>query len=238
MRITFLVNHDLAALLALNYLLPSLSEHHTSVFFSRKNNSIKNHRLAELADFDSRQLSNCSALTSFSEFGAEQLNQVNTVGYQQFSNTRPDLVVCIRHMTILKERVITTPPLGVINLHSGPLPSYQGVMATFWGLRNKEALIGTTLHFIEDNEVDTGSVILSSSSEANYQRSYLWNVLNIYRAGCNNLLQAISQLSTGQALISRSQSGQADYYSFPSIDDINDCDQPLFKHDDNAAEFI
>lgn len=238
MRITFLVNHDLPALLALNHLLPSLKQHHISVFFSLKHSSVKNNKLAELAEFDSQQLSNCWPLASFSDVGAKQLNQVNTVGFQQFCATKPDLVVSIRYMTILKEAVINTPKLGVMNLHSGPLPSYQGVMATFWGLLNKERQIGTTLHFVEDKEVDTGSIILSASSNANYQRSYLWNVLNIYRRGCDNIVKAITRLSAGERLMSESQSGTAHYYSFPSADVIKGCNFDLFHPSDNAAEFL
>ncbi|MFT4634883.1 MAG: methionyl-tRNA formyltransferase [Arenicella sp.] len=238
MRITFLVNHDLPALLALNHLLPSLKQHNIIVFFSLKNSSIKNNKLAELAEFDSQQLSDCWPLASFSDVGAKQLNQVNTVGFQQFCATKPDLVVSIRYMTILKEAVINTPRLGIMNLHSGPLPSYQGVMATFWGLLNKESQIGTTLHFIEDNEVDTGSIILSATSKANYQRSYLWNVLNIYRRGCDNIIEAVTRLSAGERLMSKSQSGTAHYYGFPSADIVRDCGFRLFHQSDNAAEFF
>jgi len=240
-RITFLVNHDLPALLALNYLLPALKQHDISVFFSRKNGSnrkVKNPKLAELAEFESRQLCGLKSLISFDEFGAQALNQVNTLDYQQFADTKPELVVSIRYMTILKDRVINTSKLGVINLHSGPLPAYQGVMATFWGLFNKERHIGTTLHFIEDSEIDTGSIILVSSTEANYQRSYLWNVLNIYRAGCVNIVQAIKQLSLGESLNSTPQSGQANYYSFPHSDNIDDSPVELFSKNDNIADFL
>jgi len=241
MRITFLVNHDLPALLALNYLIPALKQHDICVFFSKKNGSTRNsenRKLIELADFESQQLCQSTSLISFNEFGAQALNKVNTLDYQRFANTKPELVVSIRYMTILKDRVINTPTLGVINLHSGPLPTYQGVMATFWCLYNKESHIGTTLHFIEDSEIDTGSIIIASSIEANYQRSYLWNVLNIYHSGCANIVQAIKQLSLGDPLKSITQSGQASYYSFPSSDDIDDSGIKLFSKEDKVTEFL
>ena len=241
MRITFLVNHDLPALLALNYLIPALKQHDICVFYSKKNGSKRNHenpKLTELADFESQQLRQSASLPSFDELGAQALNKINTLDYQQFADTRPELVVSIRYMTILKDRVINTPSFGVINLHSGPLPTYQGVMATFWCLYNKENHIGTTLHFIEDSEIDTGSIISASSIKANYQRSYLWNVLNIYRTGCVNIVQAIKQLSLGQPLNSSTQSGQASYYSFPSADDIGASGIKLFDKEDKVTEFL
>jgi methionyl-tRNA formyltransferase len=245
-RITFLVNHDLPALLALNYLIPALKQHEISVFFSKKkssNKKIENLKLAELAEFESRQLCQSTSLIGFDEFGARELNKVNTLDYQKFADTKPELVVSIRYMTILKDRAINTPRLGVINLHSGPLPAYQGVMATFWGLCNRERHIGTTLHFIEDNKIDTGSIILASSTEANYQRSYLWNVLNIYRAGCVNIMQAIKQLSLGEPLDASPQSdqvnySQANYYSVPNPREIDDSGITLFSEQDTVAEFL
>jgi methionyl-tRNA formyltransferase len=249
MRITILVNHDLPALLALNYLMPALDRHQVSVFFSQKidsiatvkgasNETMKHLGLAELAEFDSQALDQPSKMKSFEHYGAQQLNRVNTLDYDRFADTKPDLVVSIRYMTILKDDVIKLPRLGVINLHSGLLPSYQGVMATFWALLYKERTIGTTLHYIEDSKIDTGSIILASATKANYQRSYYWNVLNIYRAGVDNVLRTITQLSAGEHLLSTPQSGEARYYSFPNAQQISSCDLALFKRDDNASEFL
>jgi methionyl-tRNA formyltransferase len=240
-KITLLVNHDLPALLALNKLIPALKQHDIRIFFSKKsgsNSKIENPKLAELAEFESRQLCGSTRLISFEELGAQVLNKINTHDYQQFADTEPELVVSIRYMTILKDRVINTSKFGVINLHSGPLPAYQGVMATFWGLYNEEHHIGTTLHFIEDSEIDTGSIILASSIEANYQRSYLWNVLNIYQQGCVNIVQVIKQLSLGEALNSSPQLGKANYYSFPNAEQINASNIRLFSEEDNVAEFL
>lgn len=239
MRITILVNHDLPALLALNYLIPALKQHDVSVFFSLKKFSFElTKSLTELAEFDARSLDRPSRLLSFEHFGAKLLNHVNTVDYDQFAATKPDLVVSIRYMTILKSDAISVPRCGVINLHSGLLPSYQGVMATFWAMLNKEPTIGTTLHVIEDSKIDTGSIILASTSAVNYQRSYFWNVLNIYRAGVDNVLHAIKQVGTGSRLLSTPQSGESHYYSFPNAEQISSGNLKLFELDDNADEFL
>ena len=238
MRITFLVNHDLPALLALNILLPSLKEHQVTVFFTQKNTRSTNQQLVELAEFESKQIEASQTLANFSKYGATLLNKINTEDYQRFVDTKPDLAISIRHMSILKSKVIGTPKLGIINLHSGLLPAYQGVMATFWALLNKETHIGTTLHFIEDASIDTGSIISTSSIEANYQRSYFWNVLNIYKAGCENILRAISNLENGKQLVSEPQSGPAHYYTYPNSQDIDKSGLSLFNDNDNPAYFL
>lgn len=238
MRITFLVNHDIASLLALNYLLPSLNEHDFRVFFTFKKMTKPNEALAELGLFDAQQLEERSSLLSFDELGAQRLNHINNADYRRFADTSPDLVISIRHMSILKSEVINTPLNGVINLHSGVLPNYQGVMASFWALLHEQSQLGTSLHLIEDSKIDAGSIISQSLTAANYERSYWWNVLNIYRSGCDNIVDAINQLQSRKSLSSKPQSGQANYYSFPTLQEINRCSVPLFSPKDDLEHFL
>ena len=89
------------------------------------------------------------------------------------------------------------PKHGVLNLHSGRLPDYKGVMATFWALLNDEKEIGTTLHYIDDCGIDTGRVITTTSMTVDRNRSYLWHVLGLYDAGCRSVLSAIQQIRQG-----------------------------------------
>jgi methionyl-tRNA formyltransferase len=45
-------------------------------------------------------------------------------------------------------------------------------MASFWALLNNESEIGTTLHFIEDSSIDTGSIVASTRLAVQRERSY------------------------------------------------------------------
>jgi len=53
---------------------------------------------------------------------------------------------------IIREPVIAHSQYGYINLHSGLLPDYRGVMASFRAMVNGDAEIGSTLHYIQDAE--------------------------------------------------------------------------------------
>ena len=111
-------------------------------------------------------------------------------------------------------------------------------MATFWALLNKESQIGTTLHYIEDSTIDTGSIISSSTSKVDYQQSYFWNVLNLYRAGSANILDAVRTLKMGDSLIATNQASKGTYYTYPTASDIKRIDVSLFNLSDNPLEFI
>lgn len=236
MKIVVLSNYDLASALALEYLKPTLAAHDCRVFHTRKPAPTQNPKLAELAHYEQLALAEQSQI--FDSLQSQQLNYINRQDFQRFADSRPDLVISIRHMSILKSDVIKLPTLGVINLHSGLLPNYQGVMASFWAMASKEPQLGTTLHFIEDSSIDTGSVIAQSYTTARYDKSYLWNVLNLYRAGCENIRATIEALANHELISSTPQTGDASYFSYPGDDELGRFAPPLFGTNDRLSEFL
>jgi methionyl-tRNA formyltransferase len=132
----------------------------------------------------------------------------------------PDLVVTIRYGAILKPPVIAIPPLGVLNLHSGLLPAYRGVLATFRALMHGDRQIGCTLHYITDDTIDTGPIVETACVPVERDRSLLWHVLALYRPGVAMLVSAIDRLQRGLALPAGAQQTTAGvYYSFPRPDE-------------------
>ena len=149
MKLVFLVNYDLPALLALNRILPACDKHNIQIFYTRKPISGLCTALRQLGEFEVKALEETSSLLSFQQMGAMALNAINTNDFSRYAATEPDVVVSIRHMSILQAPAIAVPKLAMLNLHSGLLPAYQGVMSTFRALYHQEETIGTTLHYIE-----------------------------------------------------------------------------------------
>lgn len=242
MKITILVNRDLAALLALNYLLPSLYEHQVSVFYTHKA-PVKGlpTALQQLADFErrllleidnsdsDRKLLSLEQLSRYTCADIVQLNAANSIDFAKLQQSQPELMVSIRHMTILHAAAINLPTLGVINLHSGLLPSYQGVMSTFRAMANKESMVGSSLHFIEDQKIDSGAIIAQAQVAMHPNKSYFWNVLNLYCQGCQLVQDAIDRLASGDTMASNSQDGPAHYYSYPNQQDLSEFAEKGFR---------
>ena len=93
-------------------------------------------------------------------------------------------------------------------------------MASFWALLNDEAEIGTTLHFIEDSSIDTGSIVASTRLPVQRDRSYLWHVLSLYESGCREMLAAVVRIAAGEDLPHEAQPQGGNYYSFPVAEDL------------------
>ena len=237
MRITILANRDLAANLALNLLSTGLAEHNLTIFLSDSvgDPAVHPQALRDLAQFEQslidghwKSINHSSAgISSFDELAQKTgksirtLNSINSgENFDIFKETQPDLVISIRYGVILKSRVICIPRYGVINLHSGLLPDYKGVMATFRAMQNGEKSIGATLHYIHDNSIDTGAVIGTTSLRVEASRSYLWHVLELYTGGCKLVVGAVNCIEKNGSADASEQSGGGRYYSFPTDDEL------------------
>jgi methionyl-tRNA formyltransferase len=78
----------------------------------------------------------------------------------------------------------------------------------------------TSLHFIDNSTIDTGSIIANSTLSVQQDKSYLWHVLSLYIGGCQLIEQAIKTLEQGDELTTLVQVGQGHYFTFPSTEKI------------------
>ncbi|MFA3793218.1 formyl transferase [Aliiglaciecola sp. SL4] len=246
MRITILANRDLASNMAINLLLQQLPEHRYAILLSAKVGKSENlpeplkslafieqtlfnqivYPLIETQQYTTNMgnpPANASLpLKSFQQIlgsgiPISDIQNINSPsGYQTLAAQNPELIISIRFGQILQEAIIRLPKMGVINLHSGKLPDYRGVMATFWAMLNNNENIGTSLHFIDSNKIDAGKIISSTQRRVDYHRSYLHNVLSLYPEGVKTIVAAVNKLNCGEEVKTQNMdlsSGQ--YFSFP-----------------------
>jgi methionyl-tRNA formyltransferase len=133
---------------------------------------------------------------------------------------QPDLIISIRYRRILRDEAIAIPAKGVINLHSGILPDYRGVMATFWAMLAGEKEIGSTLHWIVDSGIDTGPVIESRRRATRPETSYLVNVLGLYAEGCEMIANAVHTIAADRELPFHGQAAKGPYFGAPGTADV------------------
>lgn len=244
MRIHCLVNRDLASNVALNLLLPALAPHEVRVGLTDRvgaaaaaeppgrralrlaEQTLPNERLwpllerAGLPDDGARFL-------AFGEMEARRGIPVRALpspnageGLEALRAFAPDLLLTIRYGAILKADAIAVPRLGVLNLHSGLLPAYRGVLATFRALMNGDAEVGCTLHWIADGTIDTGEILAEARVPVRPERSLLWHVLALYPPGTALIAGALARLAAGERPASLPQSAAgAAYYSWPSAEE-------------------
>ncbi len=259
MKIAVLYNRDIYALNAVNRLLPAMSQHSVALFHSShvgRSGSAAALALRDLQQFeagllaavDARASAGHDSLLGFEALGNRYqvsdspLNHVNTPeGRALLHEGDFDLALSIRFGKILKQPAIDVFPLGVMNLHSGLLPAYRGVMPTFWAMLAGEALIGSTLHWITDATIDTGEQIHRSNQMVRRDQSYVANVWSLYEPGIRSMVDAIHRIAEGE--LKRPHGHCADdlekhqeagsYFTFPSDEQLTQfSEQGLVLFDD------
>jgi methionyl-tRNA formyltransferase len=236
-HITLLANRDLHSNYALNLLLPRLANDHSLTLFLSDTVGGEPNRQSDLRWLQFLEQTLCndllfpaldgagitgelltfSALETFLQRPWAGLNDPNSeAGLAALAASSPDLMISLRYGRILQPTAISLPPRGVLNLHSGRLPQYRGVMATFRAMLSGDTLLGTTLHWIDDASIDTGRVVNTHSEPLDPQRCYFSNVFSLYDTGCAAIIEAIHALSTDEDLESYQAAGAGDYFSFPN----------------------
>lgn len=248
MRILCCVNRDLYSNLALNQLLPELrlAGHSPRVVVSRMvgqpgdrarmpaelailrtvEQDLPNEVLFPLFE-QGREVPRDRALT-WTELAihcdgvAPVVADVNAGdGWRMLRDIAPDLVVSIRYGHILKSPAIAASRLGVMNLHSGALPAYRGMLGTLQAIVRGEEDVGCTLHWIVDAGIDTGPIIALARRPVERDQSLFWHILSLYPLGVPLIVEAVRRLTSGEALPRREQDpAQGRYYSAPTPDDF------------------
>jgi methionyl-tRNA formyltransferase len=71
---------------------------------------------------------------------------------------QPDLIISGGFPWRIPTDVLELPRLGAINMHPALLPRYRGPAAIEWALRNGDAELGLTVHWLSP-DFDTGSIL-------------------------------------------------------------------------------
>ena len=74
---------------------------------------------------------------------------------------RPDAVVVVAFGHILREPLLSTPPLGCINVHASLLPRWRGVSPVQYSILHGDTWTGVTIMRM-DAGVDTGPILAAA----------------------------------------------------------------------------
>ena len=240
MRITLLANRDLAANRVADALLRALPEHEFSLVLSSSvgRPGPRPVELLELAVAeqglpygliepllgapDDRRLRSWDELAAGIDGRSHGLDRPRRPeGRTLLAALAPDLMISVRYGGILDAAHVRLAPHGVLNLHSGRLPAYRGVLATFRALLAGDARLACTLHRIVDAGIDTGPIVATAEIDAAPERSVFWNLMRLYDPGIELLVDAVRALDAGDPLPGRPQDpGAGAYYGVPAAAEL------------------
>lgn len=131
----------------------------------------------------------------------------------------PDVIVSVAAPEIFRREILQVPRLGCINIHSGRLPTYRGMMPTFWQMMRGETEITVTVH--EMAEVLDGGAVLGTVAVQIMPNDSLDRVITVTKQeGARLLIDVLERLRRGEAAGVPVDMSAASYFSFPKRDDV------------------
>jgi methionyl-tRNA formyltransferase len=147
------------------------------------------------------------------------INQPEFVG--QIRAIAPDVIVSVAAPEIFKPELLGIPRLGCINIHSGRLPTYRGMMPTFWQMLRGEPAVTITVHRMAE-KLDAGDVLATQPFAIKRSDSLDRVIKGTKCEGARLLIRVLRDLRADRAQSRPLDMKQASYFSFPKPEDVRE----------------
>ena len=140
---------------------------------------------------------------------------------ERLKSSELDVIVSFSAPTIFKSELLNLPRYGCINLHCSLLPSYSGVLPSFWVLLNDEKKAGLSVH-IMDSKIDNGAVL----GQEEVDISSMDNMFDVIQAtkirGGHLMLSILKYLHENKGLPNPldTSHNKHSYFSWPKVEDL------------------
>ena len=145
---------------------------------------------------------------------------VNAPEYlEQVRRLAPDVIVSVAAPEIFRKQILGIPRLGCINIHSGRLPVYRGMMPTFWQMQRGESTVTVTVHEMAE-KLDAGG-ILGTITVPVASRDSLDRLITVTKQeGARLVIDVLNKIRLGQASAAPVDMTGAGYFSFPKPEHV------------------
>lgn len=169
------------------------------------------------AKMRARSIESLAAAAGIPLIAAQSVNRPEYL--QRVRAIAPDVIVSVAAPEVFKAQILGLPPLGCINIHSGRLPAYRGMMPTFWQMLRGERAVTITVHYMAE-KLDAGDVLATQTFALRPSDSLDRVISETKREGARLVLRVLRDLRDGRAEPQPLAMDQAEYFSFPTREDV------------------
>ncbi|MEO0512023.1 MAG: formyltransferase family protein [Planctomycetota bacterium] len=150
----------------------------------------------------------------------DQSGDVNSEEFRGMLRGRGvEFIVSISGTQLYRKKLREQTPYGIVNCHGALLPTYRGLMPSFWTLANGERAGGSSVHYV-DRKLDNGPIIV--------QRGYrIWphDTLEDVMARSKDLaaeaiLECVRKVEYGPLTLMPNPEQELTHFSMPTKDDV------------------
>lgn len=131
----------------------------------------------------------------------------------------PDVVVSVAAPEIFRADLLGVARLRCVNIHSGRLPRYRGMMPNFWQLLHGESHATVTVHEMVP-KLDAGGVLGTLEVPIRERDSLHRLIVETKRQGARLMIDVLRRLAVGTAEAQPLDMSDVAYFSFPKPEDV------------------
>jgi methionyl-tRNA formyltransferase len=131
---------------------------------------------------------------------------------------KPDVIASVAAPEIFRASILAVPRLGCINIHSGRLPVYRGMMPTFWQLLHGETHVVITVHEMVE-QVDAGAALRTLDWPLRERDNLDRVITETKRAGARLMIDALRRMHAGTIRATPLDWSKKQYFGFPKPED-------------------
>ena len=145
---------------------------------------------------------------------------VNDPDYiEQLSKLEPDIVASVAAPEIFKKGILGVPKMGCINIHSGRLPIYRGMMPNFWQLLHGEKHAVVTVHEMVE-KLDAGDILGTIEWPLKENDSLDRVITGTKQDGARLMMNVILKMKAGEMELTPLDMSNKQYFRFPQSKDV------------------
>lgn len=131
----------------------------------------------------------------------------------------PDVIVSVAAPEIFRKPLLSIPRFGCINIHSGRLPKYRGMMPTFWQLKNGERNVTVTIHEMVE-KLDAGDIVDTLEFPLLERDSLHRVITGTKREGARLMIKVLRSIEGAPPRTTPLDMSEASYFKFPQPADV------------------
>ena len=131
----------------------------------------------------------------------------------------PDVIVSVAAPEIFRKSILESARIRCVNIHSGRLPIYRGMMPNFWQLLHGEPHATVTVHEMVE-KLDAGAILGTIEEPINGRDSLDRLIVVTKQNGARLMIETLRKLAQGTAERTEIDMSEAQYFSFPQPDDV------------------
>ena len=134
---------------------------------------------------------------------------------------KPEMIVSVAAPEIFKSPLLKVASIGCLNIHSGKIPEYRGMMPTFWQMLEKKPAVTVTVHEMVP-KLDAGGVVDTFEFPLHESDSLDRVISGTKQEGARLMIRVLERIAASRQMPRTTEldMSKARLFKFPQPDDV------------------